>query len=232
MAQLSYNEKNPVAFAGMLADIGPKFSSTGWNEEAAPIPFGLGLTKGANEGGYKLPAASTDKIVGVGLHSHDVNRIGYLAWATDAGIPAADKFNLLEEGRCYVKVEEAVTAQDPAYCRYRYGSVAGLDQKGAFRKSADATAAWVLSTVYTLGQRRVNDTGKLYECITAGTSAGSGGPTGTAADITDNTVHWKYISTDGAGAASAVIVKGGVFETGAAAGGFAILAFSKVTNQS
>jgi hypothetical protein len=56
-----------------------------------------------------------------------------------------------------------------------------------------ATNAWTNGHAYVLGDRVLNDTGKTYRCITAGTSAGSGGPTGTAADITDNTAHWKYI---------------------------------------
>ena len=53
--------------------------------------------------------------------------------------------------------------------------------------------AWAASTAYVVGDRRTNDSGKVYECITAGTSAGSGGPTGTTSDITDNTAHWKYL---------------------------------------
>lgn len=54
-------------------------------------------------------------------------------------------------------------------------------------------AAWAASTAYTLGQIRSNG-GNLYECITAGTSDASGGPSGTTADITDGTAHWKYLA--------------------------------------
>lgn len=61
------------------------------------------------------------------------------------------------------------------------------------------SAAWVILTAYTTGQLVTNDTGKLYVCITAGTSAGAGGPTGTAADITDGTVHWMYAGAGGVG---------------------------------
>lgn len=57
-----------------------------------------------------------------------------------------------------------------------------------------AVPAWANSTAYTVGARRSNG-GKTYECITAGTSAGSGGPTGTGANITDGTVHWRYVAT-------------------------------------
>jgi hypothetical protein len=70
--------------------------------------------------------------------------------------------------------------------------------KADFAKGTTVFApAWVLSTAYTVGDRVRNDTApiKVYECITAGTSAASGGPTGTTADITDNTAHWKYIES-------------------------------------
>jgi len=53
--------------------------------------------------------------------------------------------------------------------------------------------AWVNTTAYIVGKHVSNDTTRVYECITAGTSAGSGGPTGTGSDITDGTVHWKYV---------------------------------------
>ena len=71
-----------------------------------------------------------------------------------------------------------------------------------FETTASATisisvTAWAATTAYTVGNVRKN-AGNVYECITAGTSAGSGGPTTTASDITDGTVHWRYL---GAGAA-------------------------------
>lgn len=62
-----------------------------------------------------------------------------------------------------------------------------------------ATAtAWAGSTAYTLGQvRRNGSTQRCYICITAGTSAGSGGPDADSADITDGTAHWRCLG-DGA----------------------------------
>ncbi len=60
--------------------------------------------------------------------------------------------------------------------------------------NCSSSPAWVADTVYSIGNRRTNG-GELYEVITAGTSASSGGPTGTGADITDNTVHWKHLAT-------------------------------------
>lgn len=65
-----------------------------------------------------------------------------------------------------------------------------------FATDADATllalTAWANTTAYVLGDRRSNAS-RSYIVITAGTSAGSGGPTTTAADITDGTVHWRYM---------------------------------------
>lgn len=83
-----------------------------------------------------------------------------------------------------------------------------------FETTADATlvalTAWASSTAYALDDRRTNG-GNAYVCITAGTSAGSGGPTTTADDITDGTAHWRYL---GLGTA-AVDVEARSVETGA-----------------
>lgn len=63
--------------------------------------------------------------------------------------------------------------------------------------------AWAASTAYVVGDRRTNAS-RCYKCITAGTSAGSGGPTTTAADITDNTAHWTYLG-EGTGAVDVIM---------------------------
>jgi hypothetical protein len=57
--------------------------------------------------------------------------------------------------------------------------------------------AWAPTTGYvaTVGARSVvtNDGGRAYICITTGTSAGSGGPSGTGTDITDGAAHWRFL---------------------------------------
>jgi lysophospholipase L1-like esterase len=55
-----------------------------------------------------------------------------------------------------------------------------------------AAPAWASGTAYVQGNVVANG-GNLYVCFTAGTSAGSGGPSGNGGDITDNTVHWSYV---------------------------------------
>lgn len=53
---------------------------------------------------------------------------------------------------------------------------------------------WAASTAYTVGQE-VSNGGNIYACTTAGTSAASGGPTGTGTGITDGTAVWSYVGT-------------------------------------
>lgn len=66
------------------------------------------------------------------------------------------------------------------------------------KRSIGTPAAWAATTAYTVGQY-VTNSSNIYRCITAGTSAGTGGPTGTTADITDGTVHWAYVQAVSAG---------------------------------
>ena len=56
---------------------------------------------------------------------------------------------------------------------------------------------WAASTAYVVGDKVVNGA-KVYQCDTAGTSAGSGGPTGTGANISDNSARWDYVSAQDA----------------------------------
>jgi len=53
----------------------------------------------------------------------------------------------------------------------------------------------IVLTAYVVGDMVSYDTGKVYRCITAGTTAAATPPTGITADITDGTVHWAYYGT-------------------------------------
>lgn len=59
-------------------------------------------------------------------------------------------------------------------------------------------ASWASTHAYVVGNR-VTNASRVYQCITSGTSAGGGGPTSTASNITDGTVHWEYLG-EGTGA--------------------------------
>lgn len=51
---------------------------------------------------------------------------------------------------------------------------------------------WAASRAYVVGQQVLNG-GNVYRCTVAGTSAGSGGPTGTGTGITDGGVTWNFV---------------------------------------
>lgn len=95
------------------------------------------------------------------------------------------------------------------------GSQASVTGSGAkFATTANATlatlTAWTNSHAYVIGDRRTNAS-RCYICTTAGTSAGSGGPTTTSTAITDGSVVWRYM---GEGAAAVDVAAAAVL-TGA-----------------
>ena len=65
---------------------------------------------------------------------------------------------------------------------------------GVVKMQGSLGEPWAASKAYVLNQQVVNG-GNVYKCTTAGTSAGSGGPTGTGTGITDNTAVWAYVDT-------------------------------------
>ena len=81
--------------------------------------------------------------------------------------------------------------------------------------------AWAGSTAYAVGNYVTNG-GNLYRCTTAGTSASSGGPSGTGGSISDGGAVWAYVqagadlSLDNASIASGQVVTIGTFTRNAA----------------
>jgi hypothetical protein len=71
-------------------------------------------------------------------------------------------------------------------------TVAAASQAWCLLLAGNAQPVWTINTVYAQGTYVTNG-GNVYICRTAGTSAGSGGPTTTAADIVDNTAHWQFL---------------------------------------
>lgn len=75
---------------------------------------------------------------------------------------------------------------------------------GAFRiKDSDANTVvsgiaagpWLPTAAYVAGEYAKNDGGKLYRCSASGTSAASGGPTGTTTSISDGSVTWEWVAS-------------------------------------
>lgn len=57
----------------------------------------------------------------------------------------------------------------------------------------DNSDPWVATRPYAVGNQVTNDSNKVYICVTEGTTASSGGPTGTGSGIADGTVVWDYV---------------------------------------
>jgi hypothetical protein len=88
-------------------------------------------------------------------------------------------------------------------------SAAAGGPTGVGSEIADGTAEWdyveastalnnwchAVSTPYEVGDLVSWDTGKIYACIQAGTSAAANPPVGTSEDIVDGTVRWTYYCT-------------------------------------
>lgn len=65
-----------------------------------------------------------------------------------------------------------------------------------FGAQLDPLSIWQPNTTYRL-RDLVSNNYNIYECATAGTSAASGGPTGTSDSITDGTITWIWRRVDG-----------------------------------
>ena len=121
------------------------------------------------------------------------------------------KLPSLKFGRCALKptMKWVLTLETiTALAHYKVNAYAAA-VKQSVDVIATAAPAWLIDHGYTQGQRVTNDTApvKVYECITSGTGAHSGGPTGTAADITDNDAHWKYLGTSTSGTCNDAIIE-------------------------
>jgi hypothetical protein len=95
------------------------------------IGFGLAVAQGAQENECKALTAVTDKVIGVALFTHADNPNNGVA-----GYKAQSAVSVLRRGVVVVRVEEAVSAEDPVFVR---AVAAGTEKAGAFRKSVDST---------------------------------------------------------------------------------------------
>lgn len=137
MAQLVYNIDQAIAVAGLLGDLSPKYVRS--YKATVEIAFGLAVSLSGTSGdSAKIPTATDDVTatpLGVAVFSHDQVNTGAPGYPIDAAV------NVLRKGTIWVKVEEAVNAEDPAFVRFATGTGTVL---GSFRKSADTATAVAL----------------------------------------------------------------------------------------
>lgn len=142
--QSTYNLAPPVAFAGMLADVGNNDVVTAKNKEStASMPFGFAVCfeGSTDDKGALNPDATTDKIMGITVHSHayadTALGLGTAGAGTAVkGVLPGNTTNVLRKGRAYVIAEEAVVPGDRLFIRV---VATGAEVEGALRKSADAS---------------------------------------------------------------------------------------------
>lgn len=140
MPQLSYPRTQPIGFPGMKSSAVTDIVDTGVSEEtSADILFGLFVVQGATQDGVKLPAASTDEVMGISTHSHAAQ----LSFSgPSSGVIPKAPVDVTRKGRVMVSPEDAVTPASKVYMRHTANG--GLTQKGAVRGSANTGAVQVL----------------------------------------------------------------------------------------
>lgn len=124
----------PVAFPGMRSSSHFGHVDGMINGEAsAEIPFGVCVAQGSTDKSAIKLAATSDKLVGIVMFRHgyaDTIELG------TTGLKPGVTMEVLDEGECWVIVEEDVT---PASAPLVRAVVAGAEIAGAFRDTSDAS---------------------------------------------------------------------------------------------
>lgn len=134
MAQTTIT-RQAIAVPGLLADNTlTKDCLTATSEESsAQIPFGVMVGRGSADDGVLKLATTSDVLAGVVVfgqsydHGTELGSTGFLPKTT---------FNILNEGRIYVQVEENVTPASRVFVR---AVATGLEVAGAFRDTQDGS---------------------------------------------------------------------------------------------
>ena len=89
-------------------------------------------------------------------------------------------------------------------------AISGCKKGIQLSSTAEGRTDWTANTAFVVGAKVLNNSIN-YKCTTAGTSASSGGPTGTGSAITDGSVVWQYIIS--AAELSNVLISNNVLDT-------------------
>jgi len=147
--QTGFSYSYDKAFAGMLWGIGLRELITGVSTTA--IPFGRAVVFDSaqtqpHEGRkpVKLPSASGDRIVGIARHVHTEpagvrTPIAQTNQNETSEYLPKSAISIVEQGKIYVEVEEAVVPGDPVFVRFAAGT--GGTKLGVFRNDADTSTA-------------------------------------------------------------------------------------------
>jgi hypothetical protein len=142
--QSSYGTTLTSAIEGALADSGPHDVITKYNAEAsAAISFGKAVKFGATDNAALLPAAETDKICGIVLHTdqYSTGSDGELkqdgtAWTN--GLRPGAAMSILRKGRVWAVARTAVAPGDRLWVR-AVASGSGHEFLGGLEDADDST---------------------------------------------------------------------------------------------
>lgn len=174
-----------------------------WFDPRFWVPGSRGRPPGQGAGSLVFGIAE-GPIIGFGRWWKDKKEYASIgtSWASALGAAAQAPWSFVSSlspsealgysGTAWVAHLEIETSNLDALASYNF-EVHGI---AASQAIAYPQAAWAPSTPYALGDY-VSHTGpdgtSAYVCVTAGTSAASGGPSSAELDIPDGTAHWKYI---------------------------------------
>jgi len=176
--------------------------SGGW---AATANFGGGYTAASFSGGL-FSVRPEVQTMWIGLASATVQSFdltGY--WTVETldntvGIQSVSTWVPLDDdGAVPLASANPATAGTHGYYSkghvvYNTGAASGQPMGWQCTTAGWLAGPWVAGAVLTrIGRIQTNDSGKMYQLMTAGTCAGAGGPTGTGSGIADNTCIWNYV---------------------------------------
>lgn len=152
--QTSYLDNPPLPYAGLAGDASEGTQIVGaFNTEAsAEIPFGFVVARDntspydVNGNGAKLPAASTDKLLGVTRHSHAFSNSpnGDLG---STGLKPGAMMDVLRLGRIWAACEDGCSPGDRLFVRYTSagtgkGTLRSTDAGGSTCIDATTKGEW------------------------------------------------------------------------------------------
>lgn len=159
--QTTYTTAPAAAYAGLLADDTENDIMTLENGGTPSIPFGAPVsfkTGSTSDKSAQLIAATTDKIAGILVHSHDYQRTFTLPDGTvegeldSTGLVTGTEMAVLWRGTIWVKVFDAVAVGDAVYFAVDSGG-SHYTGAGQIGKTSDAghavqvtNAFWVSSS--------------------------------------------------------------------------------------
>ena len=149
--QTNYVTAPVPAYAGMIADDSESDAITMINGDVVSIPFGTPVawdpSAPSSDKSATVPAASSDVLAGVVIHSHDYEREFPLPDGTEAGeldgtgLVPGTVMAVLTKGVIWVKVQTAVTAGGAVFSSYSVGSTyTAAGQLGQTSESGHAVA--------------------------------------------------------------------------------------------